>query len=84
MNEDRQLLGPLSVSILKERAAGSSAPACSVTIEQVKACKVCAPILAYAHSLPPAELPRALEIMRLTGLLYAEIHKPNTSGEVRR
>jgi len=29
MNEDRQLLGPLSVSILKERAAGSSAPACS-------------------------------------------------------
>jgi hypothetical protein len=28
MNEDRQLLGPLSVSILKERAAGSSAPAC--------------------------------------------------------
>ena len=36
-----------------------------------------APILAYAHSLPPTELPRALEIMRLTGLLYAEIHKPN-------
>jgi hypothetical protein len=29
MNEDRQLLGPHSVSILKERAAGSSAPACS-------------------------------------------------------
>lgn len=29
MNPDRQLLGPLSVSILKERAAGSSAPACS-------------------------------------------------------
>lgn len=29
MNEDRQLLGPLSVSILKELAAGSSAPACS-------------------------------------------------------
>ena len=28
MNEDRQLLGPLSVTILKERAAGSSAPAC--------------------------------------------------------
>lgn len=27
MNEDRQLLGPLSVSILKELAAGSSAPA---------------------------------------------------------
>ena len=30
MNPDRQLLGPLSVSILKERAAGSSAPACCV------------------------------------------------------
>jgi hypothetical protein len=67
------------------RAAGSSAPDCSATIGQVKACPVCAPVLAYAHSLPPAELPRALEIMRLTGLLYAEIHKPNNmlsvSGE---
>jgi len=29
MNKDRQLLGPLSVSILKELAAGSSAQACS-------------------------------------------------------
>lgn len=83
-------LTPDEIEILRRarddaaRAAGSSAPACSATIGQVKACKVCAPILAYAHSLPPAELPRALEIMRLTGLLYAEIHKPNTAAVGRR
>jgi hypothetical protein len=59
-----------------EPAAGSS-----VTIGQVKECPVCAPILAFAHSLPPTDLPRALEIMRLTGLLYAEIHKSNKGKE---
>ena len=68
----------------KTRASRRAAPHCSATIGQVKACKVCAPILAYAHSLPPTELPRALEIMRLTGLLYAEIHKPNAEHETRR
>jgi hypothetical protein len=59
------------------RASRRDEPTCPSTIGQVKACPVCAPILAYAHSLPPSELPRALEIMRLTGRLYAEIHKPN-------
>jgi len=70
-------------STTKARASRRAEPRCSATIGQIKACPVCAPILAYAHSLPPTELPRALEIMRLTRLLYAEIHKPNASTEAR-
>ena len=40
MNEDRQLLGPLSVSILKQVAADSSARRCS-TVQEIaeKVCK---------------------------------------------
>lgn len=34
MNDDRQVLGPLSVSILKELAAGSSAPVCWPTFSE--------------------------------------------------
>jgi hypothetical protein len=70
-----------TASITKARASRRAEPHCSATIGQVKACPVCAPILAYAHSLPPFDLPRALRIMRLTGLLYEEIHKPNATNQ---
>ena len=58
------------------------APGCSATYSDIEKCPVCWPILAFAHRLPSKELPRALEIMRLTQLLYAEIHKPNPRGLV--
>ena len=53
------------------------------TVEQIEACVFCAPIISYAFTIPPAELPRAMEIMRLTGLLYMEIHKHDAPAEAR-
>lgn len=84
MNEDKQLLGPLSVSILKERAAGSSAPACSASPFTLRAADKMAAIIDEMVKDGQLDSRSPLADARLNyGEPWTYAHTPNAAGQGR-